>query len=88
MLEAMMAGKPVVSTDVGEARHMIASGITGILVKPDDIAGMTSTIRDLVAARDLRARMGQAARAAAATEFSAGKMVKAYESLYDAVMAT
>lgn len=87
ILEAMMAGKPVVSTDVGEARHMIDSGVTGLLVSPGEVPSMVAAIRELVAAPDLRIRMGQAARTFAASNFSEGKMVQAYEALYNEVVA-
>jgi len=87
LLEAMMAGKPIVSTDVGEAPHMIESGATGILVRPGEIPDMTAAIRELVAVPGLRTRMGQAARAVATSAFSAEKMVRDHESLYDEVLA-
>jgi glycosyltransferase involved in cell wall biosynthesis len=87
LLEAMMAGKPVVSTDVGEARHMITSGDTGTLVEPGDVPSMASALRELIAAPALRLRMGEAARTAAASRFSESRMVQAYEDLYEKVMA-
>lgn len=86
LLEAMMAAKPIVATDVGEARHMIQPGVTGILVQPNGVAGMVAAIHSLIADPEGRARMGRTARAVASTSFSASTMVRQYERLYDEVL--
>jgi glycosyltransferase involved in cell wall biosynthesis len=66
---------------------MIESGVTGTLVSPGRVPDMTAAIRALVIGPDLRRRMGQAARSIATSVFSAEKMVRNYETLYDEVLA-
>ncbi len=82
ILEAMAAGKSVVSTDVGEAPHLIEHGTEGFLYKPRDVEGMASAI--LVLAQDalLRRVTGEAAARKVAQRFTVDHMTRAYEEVY------
>jgi glycosyltransferase involved in cell wall biosynthesis len=82
ILEAMAAGTSVVSTDVGEAPHLIEHGTEGFLYKPRDVEGMASAI--LLLAQDARLRRvtGEAAARKVAQRFSVEDMTRAYEELY------
>ena len=82
ILEAMMAGKPVVATDVGEARHMVRNGETGVLVPPRDGGELASAIRFLAQDKTLRERMGRAGLEFVGSDFTTSAMVKRYEALY------
>ena len=63
LVEAMAAGIPVIATDcpVGGPRAMIASGLDGLLVPPDDVAAMTAALARLMGDPALRRRLGSAA---------------------------
>ncbi len=79
--QAMLAGRPVVSFDVDGAREVVDSYV-GVLVEPGDVAGLTAAIRTLVAAPDLRERLGQEGRRRAARRFDHRVMVEKIEALY------
>ncbi len=82
ILEAMAAGKAIVSTDVGEAPHLIEHGAEGFLFKPGDVEGMTSAILALSKDARLRSLTGEAAARKVAERFTVDHMARAYEKVY------
>jgi glycosyltransferase involved in cell wall biosynthesis len=85
--EAMLAGLPVVATDVGSVREIVEDGVTGLLVPADDAAALTAAIRSLLDDPARRAAMGAAGRARAAAEFTVDAMAQRYEAIYVDVLA-
>lgn len=81
VLEAMCAGVPVVTTDVGGATEMVENGETGLVVPPSDPDALASALAKLIAERGLRARMGRAGRLRFEKSFSAESMARAYRKL-------
>ncbi len=65
IIEAMLAGLPVVSTDIRGPREQIVPGETGLLVPPMRSAPLAAALQRLAADPALRARMGEAGRARA-----------------------
>jgi len=88
VMEAAAAGLPVVSTTCGDSAKLIEHGVTGYLVSPNDVAGLSEYLDLLLSDPDLRRRLGQAGREKMRREFSVeamvGRMVKVYE---DALIA-
>jgi glycosyltransferase involved in cell wall biosynthesis len=70
IMEAMAAGLPVVTSDVGDAPRLVADGETGFVAARDDVQGFVTSLGKLIADAGLRARMGAAGRKRAETEFS------------------
>jgi glycosyltransferase involved in cell wall biosynthesis len=68
--EAMAHGRPVVATAVGGLRDLVVDGETGLLVPPRDPAALRAALERLLADRDLRERLGRAARERARDSFS------------------
>src|SRR6185503_836407 len=68
--EAMAHGRAVVAGDVGGLRDLVVDGETGLLVPPGDVAALRAALERLLADRELRRRLGAAARARAAEHFS------------------
>lgn len=62
ILEAMACGIPVVSTDVGAVREVVAEGVTGFVVPPENPLAIAAATRLLLRDGDLRARLGATAR--------------------------
>lgn len=69
LLEAMAMRLPVVSTDLTGVPEIVDDGLTGLLVPQNDAPALAAALARLLANPDLRARMGQAARAKVAREF-------------------
>jgi glycosyltransferase involved in cell wall biosynthesis len=82
LLEAHACGVPVVSTDVGSIRDVIAEGETGFLVPAGDAGALADRVGRLLGDAGLRARMGEAARRRAERLFDRSTMVRAYEDLF------
>lgn len=82
ILEAMAAGKPVVSTQVGETPHLITHGSEGFLYAPQDIEGMASALFRLAKDEGLRRLIGTAAFRKVADRFTLDHMTRAYEQMY------
>ncbi|MBM3585026.1 MAG: glycosyltransferase family 4 protein [Alphaproteobacteria bacterium] len=62
VIEAMMAGLPVVGTDIRGTREEVVNGVTGLLVPPRDAAALAEALGTLCADAGLRAAMGAAGR--------------------------
>ena len=68
--EAMAHGRAVVATAVGGLADAVEGGVTGLLVPPRDPGALRAAIERLLGDRELRARLGAAARAEAQRRFS------------------
>jgi len=87
LIEAMAAGVPVVSTDVGGVGDLVVHGETGWLVPPGDPPALARAIQGLLADPALRARLAVAARTAALSRHDVKGLIHRMETLYATVMA-
>jgi glycosyltransferase involved in cell wall biosynthesis len=78
VLEAMLAGLPVVATNVSALPELIVDGETGVLVEPDDAAALA---RGIARALD-RPELGAGGLERARSEFSVGRMADRTAALY------
>jgi glycosyltransferase involved in cell wall biosynthesis len=62
VLEAMASGLPVVAFRDAAAAELISSGENGRTIKPGNVVDFIATAQELAASRDLRLRLGRAAR--------------------------
>lgn len=85
ILEAMLAGLPVVATRVGSVAEAVADGETGTLVAPEDVTGLTEALAPLITDAELRAAMGARGRERALA-LGPAAMAAAYEALYDELL--
>jgi type III pantothenate kinase len=60
--EAMAHGRPVVASAVGGLLDLVEDGVTGLLVPPGDEAALRAAVERLLGDRELRDRLGAAAR--------------------------
>ena len=85
-VEAMMSGRPVVSTELGTGTSFVnVHGETGFVVPPRDVNRLGEAVTTLLHDVNLRDRMGAKARARALGEFSLNTMVDRTTDLYRAV---
>jgi len=69
LLEAMMAGKCIVTLNNGDTGRFIRNGGNGILLEYEDLPKLPEVIKDLLANEDLRNRLGANARKFAEEHF-------------------
>jgi glycosyltransferase involved in cell wall biosynthesis len=87
ILEAMATGLPVIATAVGGNPELVAAD-SGTLFTPGDDAGLATTLLDYEADPERRRREGTLARERIERDFSLARMAAAYQSVYDAALAT
>jgi glycosyltransferase involved in cell wall biosynthesis len=68
LMEAMATGLPVVTTRIAGIPELVEDGVSGRIVAPGDVAGLTDAIAGLLADPDRRTAMGIAGRAHVAAE--------------------
>jgi glycosyltransferase involved in cell wall biosynthesis len=83
LIEAMAAGLPVVATDVGDIRSMVASENRRYVLPAEDEAGFAEALGRLIVSRDIRHRLGSANRALAWERYDEKAMIAAYAALYN-----
>ncbi len=76
IVEAMLAGLPVVATDIRGPREQVVDGVTGFLVPRGEAAPLARAIRHLAEHPALRAAMGAAGRARALDLYDEHKVVE------------
>jgi glycosyltransferase involved in cell wall biosynthesis len=88
VLEAMAAGLPVVTTNVGAVSDAIRTGETGFLTHTGDIGAMVDAVEQLLADPKLRVQMGLKARQIVAGRYDIQKVWVAYaKALRQAALA-
>ena len=85
ILEAMCFACPSVARRVGGIPEVVEHNRTGILVSPEDSAGLVEAVQMLIDDPARRRELGQAAQQCARERFSAEAIVPRYESVYAAV---
>lgn len=86
-LEAMTAGRPVVSTEVGTGTSWINQHeVTGLVVPPRNETALAEALNRLLADADWRARLGAAGRARLLNQFTTAHMLAGVEAVYETVV--
>lgn len=85
LIEAGLAGLPVVSTGVPGVRDVVVDGQTGFVVPVDDLRAMTDATARLLAEPALRARLGRAAYDRCRRDFSLDASVSQWRDVLHAV---
>ena len=82
LIEAALAGRPCVTTDVGGASEVVVSGTTGI-VTATDVGALAAAVARLLDDEELRQTMGAAAAARAHRFFGAERLGKDIAGIYE-----
>jgi glycosyltransferase involved in cell wall biosynthesis len=81
LIEAQLASKPVVATNVGGVSEVVLNDKTGFVTKKNT-QELAKALEKLIASKALRTAQGKAAKAHATKAFSVEKMISAHVSLY------
>jgi glycosyltransferase involved in cell wall biosynthesis/O-antigen/teichoic acid export membrane protein len=87
LLEAMLAGKACVATDVGGTRELVTAEETGLLVPGEDPRALASALLRLAKDEALRARLGAKARESVAATRSLEAMARGHEAVWREALA-
>lgn len=82
VIEALAAGRPVVSTNVGGVADVVADGRSGLLVPRGDVSATAAALRRLAEDDELRDEFAGAARADVAQRYSISRLVDDVDRLY------
>jgi glycosyltransferase involved in cell wall biosynthesis len=83
LLEAMLASKPVVATNVSSIPEIVVDGQTGLLVAPDDAAALAAAATRLL---DDPGNYGERGRRRAQSQFSVARMTDRTLALYETAL--
>ena len=86
VMEAMAAGVPVVASDVGGLRAMIADGVSGILVPPGESAPLAKEVLGLLADPARASAMGRAGQALACERHDIGRVVENVQAVFSQLL--
>jgi glycosyltransferase involved in cell wall biosynthesis len=86
LIQAGMAGLPVVSTRIGSVPEVVLDGVTGIITSLD-VQEIADALGKLAKSDELRARMGSAAQQFTLSNFGVDRLVHDHEELYKRLIA-
>jgi glycosyltransferase involved in cell wall biosynthesis len=87
LIEAMAAGRPVVSTRAGGVEDVVTDQVTGRVVPVGDAAAVARAVVGLLDDPGGAARLGEAARAAVVGRFGSRRLVGDIDALYQRLLA-
>jgi glycosyltransferase involved in cell wall biosynthesis len=85
ILEAGLAGVPVISTRVGGIPEIIKDDVQGVLVRSKDIKGMAAAIQDMCIHKTKRIKYAAALKTRVQKEFTTEKMIEETMKIYSKV---
>ena len=87
ILEAMASGRPVVATDVGGNREVVADGVTGSVVPPRDPAALAAAAQALLADEGRARAFGEAGARRVRERYDRAAMIEATLAVYEERLA-
>ena len=87
LIQAGMAGLPVVTTNVGSVPEVVIDGVTGI-VTDLDVQEIANALEKLATDKALRERLGLAAQEFTLANFGVERLVHDHEELYKKLLAS
>ena len=87
LIQAGMAGLPVVSTNVGSVPEVVLDNVTGLITSLD-VQEITDALEKLFTDKALRERLGHAAQEFTLANFGVQRLVHDHEELYKTLLAS
>jgi len=88
LIEAMIAGLPIIATPVDGNSELIEHEVNGLLVPVKDSQKLSEQIVSLLSDQEKQTRLGTAAHEHAKEEFAIETMVSEFSALYDELIET
>lgn len=85
LIDACAIGRPIVTTNSIGCKDVVDDGVNGFLVPVKDSETLAQKLRILIEDKELRVRMGKAAREKAEREFSIENVIKKHLEIYNSV---
>jgi len=86
LLEAMAAGRPIVTTSIGSNREVTNDGEAAVLVPPKDVASLAEAIRSLATDAPRLQELGRRAQEVQRERYGLPRMLDAYMAEYDRLL--
>jgi len=86
LIEASLAGVPVIASDAGGMPEIVRHGQTGLLVPPGNSQELAKAIKLLISTPSMAKQMGEHAKKLALEEFNTEKMVGGNLSVYNQLL--
>jgi glycosyltransferase involved in cell wall biosynthesis len=86
IVEAMLAGRPVIATRAGGAMEIVSDNQTGLLVEPGDSHALAAAIQRLLENREFAAEMGRAAKRDAEQRFRLDRILQEWNECIEEVI--
>ncbi|HEY3175515.1 MAG TPA: glycosyltransferase family 4 protein [Candidatus Polarisedimenticolia bacterium] len=80
--EAMVFGRPIVTSRIPGSVDVVEDGVNGLLCGPGEVAAFAAAVESLLAAPALRMEMGEAGRRRVETRFSSERSLDMLAELY------
>jgi glycosyltransferase involved in cell wall biosynthesis len=84
IMQAMACGIAVVSTPIGSILEIVHDGETGLIVPPENVAALRTSLLRLREDAELRAQLAKSAREFAVSRFAASTMIERMEKIFAA----
>jgi colanic acid biosynthesis glycosyl transferase WcaI len=86
LIEALAAGRAVVTTDVGGASDVVDRGRVGLLVPAGDTKAFADRLEELARRPELRRELGEAGREHVLARYSVDRLVRDIDRLYRSLL--
>ena len=83
LMESMAAGVPIIASDIPGCNDLIHNNKTGLLFEVDNHRMLAGVIRKIAASQELRTALAANANMYVNENYSANRMAKEYESLFE-----
>ncbi len=83
VIEAEAIGRPIVTTDSVGCRDTVIDGVNGFIVPTKDANALATALKKLILNKDIRQKMGKAARIFAENKFSINDVIKVHLDIYN-----
>jgi glycosyltransferase involved in cell wall biosynthesis len=87
MLEAMLAGRAIVGTEVDAIGEILRNRVNALVVPPGDSSALAQALQELIAKPSLRQQLGQEARTTVQTDLAPAVEQANWARIYEQVLA-